>query len=415
MTLLKKHKGITIYLAGFLILYMLIGMWFNNLKFYNITPNTNNDRLFSMDDAYYTQNIYSLNIDTSLRIIKHPFFTVYAHWFTEAERFIFGDITIQHHYWLIVASQIILAVLSILYLYLSLIQHFQLKRWQAYILTTIYGLSISVILHTMVAESYIFSSLCLIMTYYYSQRKKAISVVILGILTTGITLTNGLLWALLVIFSRFKLIDSLIIGLSSAISFLAAAYMLPIGRVFYKNLFFVLHNSTQNYCDNFGWLEVFQRMLYNIFGNTFFYVETMFSSPFGKFPNKAISFVPMGSTVLTIIISAWLILLFYSAAKNHKNNLVYGPMAVIAANLAIHVFKQYGLKEGFLYGLHHQFAQLFLVAGLFMILNEKKSETGKKTYINNILIGFLVIFIIGEVVFNLMGFAELQWFLQGLQ
>lgn len=230
MLALRKQRTVILCLMLLAVLYVFLGLWFTHSSYYNVAPDTNNDRLFSMDDAYYILNIYSTDMDNSLRIVKHPLFTVYAHWFTKSEQLVFGEISVTHHYWLVLASQIITAVLSIYYLYLSFVEHFKLSSKQALLLIMIYGFSISVLLQTMVAESYIFSSLFLIMTFYYSQHKKVLPVIVLGILTAGTTLTNGLLWALLAIFSKFKAADIIKIGITTVLSFLATALILFLAR-----------------------------------------------------------------------------------------------------------------------------------------------------------------------------------------
>lgn len=109
-----------------------------------------------------------------------------------------------------------------------------------------------------------------------------------------------------------------------------------------------------------------------------------------------------------------MLLLLLAVMANRRNKLIYGPAAVLSANLAIHVFRQYGLKEGFLYSLHHQFAQLLIFAGLFMFINNRANEKKAGNMTESAITLFITAFIMAEILFDLMGFAELNAFLMRL-
>ena len=105
-------------LSFFLCLAAVYGAIFAFLcrtPFYDVTG-AHNDRLFSADDVYCATEFYSADMDDSARIIKHPLFIVYGSLFTRAEEAVFGTISGKSHYQVIVASQMVLSLLSTFYL-----------------------------------------------------------------------------------------------------------------------------------------------------------------------------------------------------------------------------------------------------------------------------------------------------------
>ena len=326
---------------------------------------SHNDRFFSADEKYYVENFYSTVMDTSSRIIKHPLLIVFAHWFTLAETAVFGSVSALHHYMLIACFQMVCAWLSSVYLFKLLRETYRMTWCDAALLCLLYGAAFSTLFYTFAAESYIFSALVLLMTYYYAQKQSGLITVVLGALAAGITVTNAVLWAVIVLCSGGTWRHRIKVLVGGGLLFCALVAVLPVRQVFYTNIIAGGLNSANNYSDHFGLLETARRVFFVFFGSTFYFIDTTDCSPFGDYAGDALSFVPSGPMIAVILGLIWVIILVCAAANFSSEPLLWAPMAVLAVNLVLHGVIQYGLKEGFLYSLHHMPAQILLV-GLLM-------------------------------------------------
>lgn len=86
------------------------------------------------------------------------------------------------------------------------------------------------------------------------------------------------------------------------------------------------------------------------------------ASPFGDFPGDALSFLLSAGAPIVIRGLLWLTPMAFSAVKKRRCPLLWAPLSELAANILLHGVLQYGLKEGFLYCLHHLPAQLLIAA-----------------------------------------------------
>ena len=334
---------------------------------YDITPSTNNDRFFSMDDSYYVNKIYSTKLDDTGRIVKHPLLIAGAHYATQAEHLILGDISIKNHYIIIVIFQILISFLGIYYLYKILDKKYHLSNLAISILLLIYALSCSNLLYTFIVESYILSGTILILSYWCLLEKKFKSLFVLGILAGGVTITNFALWALMVLFLNDTLRTKLKVIVSSGVGLLITIAVLPIRGVFFTNVFKVFISSPQNYADKFDLLTAGKMGYYSLFGSTYMFIDTVNKSPFGEYAGKAISFVASAPTWMFAAMCVWVAGLIAAIIIGcyNKDKLLLIPMAVLMFSLVLHVLIQYGLKESFLYSLHHSFAQILIIGYLF--------------------------------------------------
>lgn len=369
-----NRKAISCILV-FVVCIAVYGAFFITLHsngIYEITENTHNDRFFSMDDSYYVNQFYSAELDDTGRIVKHPLFVAFCHYFTLAEKMILGEISTERHYMLIVLLQIIVQAIGVLFLYKILVDHYKLGCINTVLMVLIYGFSISSLIFALIAESYVFSGTLLIFSYWCALEKKPVLLVIAGILLGGVTITNIFIWFLIVFFFRDKLYKRLIIMASGAIGLLAAIFVLPVRDVFYSQCFAVFTSSPENYSDTFPFIEALNRGFFALFGSTYFNIDTINKTPFGKYENTSVSFVPSASPVITVLIFIWLAFIIYSVYKNRKEFLIRAPLIVILFNIGLHVIKQYGLKEAFLYSLHHSFAQILIIALLFGVSQKSR-------------------------------------------
>ncbi len=354
-----------------LIFCALLGALYVSLFFFLRAPplydvaHAHGDRLFSADDVYYASHFYSTTLETSLRVIKHPLFIMFGWFFAHVEQAVFGVLSPRAHYELIVLFQICVSCLSTLYLDLILEEQYRLRRRDALLLCTVYALAFSTLFYTFIVESYILSSCLLMMTYYYARKGSAVPVVVLGALAAGVTVTNSIAWALIVFLTRTGSIKRrvLLLFLGGA-GFLAATALSPVGEVFFRDPLSVCFGTADSYSDHFSFFTALRYLFFLFFGSGFFFVGTQSCSPYGEFPGDALSFVPEASAPIVLAVAAWCVLLLAAVWRGRRDPLLTPPLGVLAFNLLLHGALQYGLKESFLYVLHHLSAQVLIVAVL---------------------------------------------------
>ncbi len=412
----RESRYLACFVAVCLVFYITVLCLLNSIGIYNINKNSNNDRFFSLDDVYYSVNIYSIHMESSLRVVKHPLFMVFGNIFTYCEKALLGNIGINSHYLLIIVLQIMVQILALIYLFKILREFYRLDMKYVFLLLAIYAFSVSAFIFTFFAESYIFSGAALIMSYYFILKKNVPVSILLGVIVTGITITNFVIWAIMVML--------LVGGVKRKVTMLAASAAIltvlvsvfPVGRIFFKNFFHVFGSSPRNYSDNFDLYGMAIRTIYSIFGTTVFYVDTVNQSPFGEYIGKAVSFVPSSNIPIFLMILLWIGLLAYSAIKNFRSRLLLAPLAILVFNLLLHGIRQYGLKEAFLYSLHHFFAQILMVAAVFSPAGHNAAnrlaerlpveEVLQETRARRVIFALLLVFFAGEIVLNLKGYIE---------
>ena len=399
----SSFRARLIFFGSLAAIYIVIFFALWNTPFFDVTG-AHNDRLFSADDVYYSTHFFSSVMDSSPRIIKHPLLIVLGCIFTRVEDLIFGGLYIKSHYALIVLMQMCMSVLSSIYLERILRCQYGLSERRSLLLCGIYALAFSTLFYTFVAENYIVSSLLLIMSYYYARRGSAPVTAVLGVLTAGVTITNAIIWAIIVwlSFAGSKKRRLVVLAISGA-AFCLVTAISPVGRIFFSQIISGGLNSAESYSDHFGFFEVLRRVFFIFFGSTVFYIRTVSQSPFGDFPGDALSFLPSAPALIVILALLWLALILWSAVYHRKNRLLWAPLGVLGFNLLLHGVIQYGLKEGFLYSLHHLSAQI-LIAALSLGAEAKKLESRVSEI-------FLWCFALGELTLSIPGYIELARFI----
>ena len=368
--------------------------------FYDVTG-AHNDRLFSSDDVYYVTEFFSDTMDDSPRVIKHPLLIVFGCVFTKAERLLLGEISWKHHYQLIVLTQMVCSLLSAVFLDRILEKQYGMKTWRALLMCAVYSLSFSTVFYTFVAESYIGSSLILIMTFYFARERRSAVTAVLGVMAAGITITNAVLWAIIVLACGGVKKRTVLTLAGAGAAFCAVTAALPIRGAFFGSIISGGINSARNFTDSFSFAETLRRIFFVFFGSTSFYLDTADASPFGEFRGDALSFLPSASAAVIAAAAVWLAFIVYAAVRYRREKLLYAPLAVLAANLVLHGAVGYGLKEGFLYSLHHLPAQL-LIAALPLACGERE-----RRWETAVLGAYLVCII----VLNVPGWRELATFM----
>lgn len=389
------------FFAAVSVLYLLIFIFLTQNGLYRI-ENAHNDRLFSADDIYYVNRFFSVTRDTSLRIIKHPLLIVFGWFWTLVERALLGAVSLETHYCLIVGGQILLTLAAIYVLDRIFETQYGLKSGHALLLCGIYALSFSVLFFAFVAESYALSALLLLLSFYFARRGNFPVTVLLGALCAGVTVTNGALWAAIVLLSGGKRRQRLAAIVAGAGLFFALVALSPVRGVFFTKLVSGGLNSARNYSDHFGIFTALRYIFFAFFGSTGFVLHMQAQSPFGDFAGDAVSFVPSASFPVVLAAALFLSLLVWAAAGHRRDRLLYAPLAVLALNLLLHGVVQYGLKEAFLYSLHHYPAQL-LIAGL--LLREKRTARPA-----SVLLSVYLLCLIG---LNVQGYVNLFQLIRG--
>lgn len=297
------------------------------------------------------------------------------------------------------------SLLSTWYLFLILSKQYNLQSSICFLVCSLYALAFSTLFYTFIAESYIFSSLVLLMTYYHSRQRHSAITIILGALAAGITITNAFLWAAIVFFSGGEFKKRFQILISGGILFCMLVAILPINNGFFTYILPGSLSSASNYSDNFNIQTTALYVFFAFFSSTIFYINTADMSPFGDFIGDALCFIPSASTPIVVLSICWLVVLVFTVYSCRKNSKLYAPLIVIVMNLLLHGVIQYGLKEAFLYSLHHFSAQLLIVS-LLWTEDSPLSYKQKKicTY-------FYTMFLLCSVVLNIPGYLEISRFI----
>lgn len=406
MKFAKENLPIIIFVVLCLVFYTsLLFLFDHTANVYDLDQHTNNDRFFSLDDVYYAKEIYSLTLENTARIVKHPLFMVFGNIFMRCEKFFFRETDLRTHYILIIFLQILVQLTAVFYLYGILNEFYKLEKKYIFLILCIYSFSTSAILFTLIAESYIFSGTFLIMSYYYLLKKNLPASVILGVVVAGITITNLAIWLIMAVLLLDGIKRKVLTAAFTLVLFVLLVTFLPVGKTFFENFFHVFQNSPKNFSDAFDRYEACIRIIYAIFGTTVFYVNTVNLSPFGEYPGKAISFIPSSNIFTLFFIAVWIGMVLFPVFRAHSRRLLLAPLAILTYNILLHGVKQYGLKEAFLYSLHHFFAQLLIVSSIFLV-NDRK--------IKQIAFIAMLAFFIGEIVVNLKGYCQFYNYVCGL-
>lgn len=371
-----------------------------------------NDRLFSADDLYYVTSIFSVEMDTSARVVKHPLLIVFGWLFTLLESAVLGDVSVRLHYMLIVLLQIAAAMTTLACLYKILDEFYGLPQRRIALLCAVYALAFSSMFYTFVTESYSFSGCILMLTYYCARKKRSAAVTVLGVLAAGVTITNAFLWAAIVLATNTQSLKKrlLLLALGGG-CFCVVAALTPAGRIFFRDTLSVCFGSAENYSDHFSPLTALRYALFIFFGSPFFIVDTRDASPFGDYVGDALSFLPSAPPLILAAMGVWCALLLVAALRGRRSSLLPAPLLVLALNFFLHGALQYGLKEGFLYSLHHLSAQVLIVALLFLPKGKTNAANRSPGLWADAAVG---VFLISEIALNISGYLNLFHFIEGM-
>ncbi len=403
----RQHRAIILFFLGTAAFYFLAALWLRlGTNVYDAAGRTGICDLFGMDDYFYLPNLFSGDtISRAGSVAKHPLYALLGQLVYGVLHFCFGSVSATNLYFAVVCLQIAVMLLSLFYLYRILCRIFCVSRPVRYLLLTIYCFSFATLIFTLLCETYIYASAFLLASFYHIYRKDWGLAVLFGVLCGGFTVTNLLMWGLMLLFlTRGDWRKKVLAALSAGGLLLLLITLSPVRDTFFKELWGTA--SSEAFVRHFGPLGLLRRAYYFIFGSATLYIDTALTTPYGNLPGTSISFLPSGSLLVTALIALWGSLQLW-ALRCWRDRRVWVPLLLLAYNLVLHILRGFGILEGNLFALHHLFAQLLLVAALFLPADDSAKVRRLKT-------GALAAFTVGMVVVNAVGLIQLVPFLHNV-
>lgn len=358
---------------------------------------------FSYDELFYADRIFNkdseIKYDFAASSVKHPLLIFGANYITKVEYKIFQKVNFADHYQYIINIQILCTIIGTIFLFLILCEIFGLKSIYSFLLSLIYLFSNSTIISTIFVESFVYSSTLLILSYYFISKNKFIISGILGVFVFGTTITNIVIWGIMVLFlNNLKDYKSYLkFFLNFVISFFIITIIISILESEYvgfitKNFFTVVFNNVNKFSVDFEFNQFIKSGFYFLFASPLYYINIVDANQLGTGIGSSISFINSANifiTFLTATISSFILLLISTIFKKIDKNILACIM-ILFFNIGLHLGLKFGLNEAFLYTPHYLFA-IILILGLFLQRFIK--------YKKIIILAFIII-LISELIFN---------------
>jgi len=354
--------------------------------------------ILSYDDMQYARNIYTEEKDydsTKQTIINHPLIRVLGNGFAFIENEIFTNMNNTDHYYHIVFFQIIINIIGVVFLYKILREQYNLKNLYCFILLTIYELSTVTLLGTWIIDSFIISGTLLIMSYYYLNKQKLIPSIILGILVTGITISNCIAFALMAIFLLKEKKDIIKVGMSCIIGGILIFLILPYKDILINESMNLATKYVERYAGSQTGLIYFKMVFYNLLASPIFFVSLIHNEI-----NEldSLKFDLVSSKIIIIVTVIFFLSIIYNIIKNIKNRNLLAALSVFMYNMILHAVIKFSLYEGTIYGLHFLFAEILMFALGFKVKNQR---------IRNMFIVFSVFILLIQLKYNMQGILNI--------
>lgn len=389
-------------LVVFIVLFTVAKVIKTKTNFYQDDLKFRWDNVLSYDDIHYVRNIYQEGNQTRniYTVVKHPFIYAIGNMVASVENNLFSNMNKTDHYFHIVFIQIIINLLGCYYLYKIIREHFKIENKWCFILITIYELATVTLLGTFMVDSFLISGTLLIMSYYYLAKQKVIPSVLLGVLTTGITITNCIIFAIMVIFLLKNKKDIFKVGISCVILLIFCFVLLPYKEELITNFFGTVNANTENFVksqDGITWLKM---VFYNLLTSPLFFIN---QSHVIKNGLDFVTFKLSAGRVIQFTIIMMFCFLSYHVIKNRKDRNMLAALAVFIYNMILHGIIKFGLYEGTIYGLHFLFSEILMLAFGFKIKNK---------IVRNGFIVFIIGMLLIQLHYNLKGMLELMLLLK---
>lgn len=396
---LKDYLYLGIYIVlVFIILFSTAKVIKTKTNFYKDDLKFRWDNILSYDDIFYARSIYTEKQEyekTISTIAKHPFIREFGHCFAFVENNIFKTMNSTDHYFHIVVFQIFVNLLGIVYLYKILREKFKLKNKHIFLLLTIYEIATVSLLGTWIVETFLLSGTLLIMSYYYLSREKVIPSIILGILLTGITVTNCIAFALMTIFLVKDKKKILKIGVSCIFGVIILCLLLPYRDILFKNFGKMVNDNVNRFAKEQTGITYIKMVFYNLLASPIFFIKQI------HIQIKGLDFVTFdlaSGKIIAITTVIFFIFIIYNIIKNIKDRKLLAALAVFIYNMILHAVVKFGLYEGTIYGLHFLFAEILMFAFGFKIENKK---------VRSIFIAFAIFMLLVQLRYNIKGMLDI--------
>lgn len=395
-----KKKDIELFIFSVSFIVLIIG---GILLTYNYRIFENTNLLFDSDTARVIADATEITAD-HYRISVHPLFVLLI----QPAVFLIQGIVLNKMMAIVILSSFVSA-LSVLYLYKILSNNNSNNKINI-LLCGIYLFSFSNIIFTTGIEMYNFATLFLLMIWYYfmkNQEKKLdkysyIILVVLGILSAAITITNCVIYLIIIfilwINKKIKIKNIILLGIAIVGSIitlnLAQRAIWHNTPVLIKSnpsgeLLFVSTDFSKNNIKN-----VLVNDYYNSLISNKIKLNIKYDLEY-NYDNYVIVFDNM-SLLNFLLISAFYIILIFLVARNYKKNknMNRGLLLALLFNTGLHLI--YGNDSPFLYSLHFTYIYLLLFG-----INWVSEENRSFKRISSLFLGlfFLLECIINNIVF----------------
>lgn len=379
--ILKNDKApyiVAIIVISF-ILFNSINFVFKKNNLYKFDEGRKWDRFFSYDDLYYAKYIFNKDLNQTILLphthIKHPLFAVGGHAFTKIEKSFYPKLSFQNHYHLIIMFQNVVSIIGVVFLFLIMYDCLKLKIKTSFLLSLIFLFSSTIIISSTLIETFVFSSSLLILSYYFISKKKYYISGVLGALIFGVTITNIIPWAIMVLFlvgikdykNLFKIAVSALVAL---LIFTGIIYLYNSDyiTVYFTNCYKTIKYNAEYFEAKFNAVMIIKYFFYYLFVAPFFYINTVNSRPDGLFHRQSVYFEPSANIfiiILSVLLLLGIILLAIKLFSKDRDRNILCCLTIIFYNILLHGVLKFGLHEGFLYAPHILFAYIIMFALLF--------------------------------------------------
>ena len=281
----SKYYGILFYmLITFIILFTLASVIKSKTNFYSENLKFRWKNILSYDDLLYSRDIYTVDQPYEEKVMHlsiHPFFDFMAQGVATIENLFFSNNNATDHYYHIVVFQILVNLLGVFYLYKILREELGLKEKWCFLTITIYEIATVTLLGTLIIESFLISGSLLILSYYYLSKQKIVISTILGILVSGMCITNSLAFAIMAIFLLRNKKDILKVGISCIIGGILVFGILPYRDYIFNNFFTSVKTQAETYSLDHSFGTYIKMIFYNLGSAPIFFLNQIHTQPKG--------------------------------------------------------------------------------------------------------------------------------------
>lgn len=373
---MKQNKKLLFLIILLCISFCFLGSNFISLAKHNVYSNKYyiKDRFYSYDDIYYMESIFNGNdyvkYNKPYTAVKHPLLTINANKYIKATNSIISDTSNDNHFVRVEFLQLLFSFIGIVYLYLILTNIIKLKPIYAFLLGLVFLFSNATIISSLIVESFIFSSTLLIMSYYYISKKKPLISGLLGALVFGTTITNVVIWGIMVIMLNlddFKnIIKTILYFVLSCIIILFLIWIIESDYLKYVSSIFLdtIFENQERFSNFMSISESIKYAFYFLGISGLFYVDTVNTDQLGRNLGLAISFIPSAKILVTLLVSSIYITIITLSVKliRELEKNIFACYGIILFNIYLHFILKFGLIEAFLYTPHFIFAIIILFA-----------------------------------------------------